>query len=423
MRPRMITKIYEDYTEETTRWVTKKIKKEVEETRYKTHTRTRYVKNGPTGTHRCLHCGIVLESRMWRYSNKNNKFLCKECWYSLSRAEINEYRKLCNQGYNSVEMYEERIPYQVKIEKIVNELVEETESVPGRRIVDLPEHPYPTNNKIILNTINTLETLSDILLSNCGKKIDPDNISENSDWFGAHSISETIDHIFENKPMEFRVMRNLPDVHPGYESEDEVVEFKEILDVVGHYPNVPYYIQGYPLDMFNVKCIRTPKLIKIIHIWCNLAIDSMYEWNDYYKRGIAVFNMVEHFRNSVCPSKIKLTIMDATFTEGETIIQKIDFDEESYEANRQVIFNILTNVCAYRVAFLNLKMKLIDEQNLSESWTTGHGFCMRAEDVGKTIDIGDDIYFGTPGEIKTIKISKTTNEIDCAKLGKLSCRP
>lgn len=111
----MITKIYEDYEEKISEPVVRCVQKEVEEEYFVQVPITRYHRNGPTGTSNCLHCGRVLEQRMWEHLKKESAFLCKNCWYSLDKTQIEHYANLRKQGIDSVE---HTIDYQIRTRKI-----------------------------------------------------------------------------------------------------------------------------------------------------------------------------------------------------------------------------------------------------------------------------------------------------------------
>ena len=214
---------------------------------------------------------------------------------------------------------------------------------------------------------------------------------------------------------------NAPETCIGYETVSEIIDYEERNSVVGYYPNVPNYIMGHPLNMVDVKPVRDQHLKKKVHFWCNLAIDSMYDSFIYRKRGVAVFNLIRYYSEQE-EAGISLTLFDATFIEGETFIQSVEIDEDTFKDNIQYIYNILTDISAYRVLFLNSKMVYIKENGLSASWSEGYGYCMRSEDVGRALGIDrNDIYIGVPvDEFHTDCIDLNVPEVDCDQLGSLS---
>ncbi len=90
----MITKIYEEYIETKTKPVVRCVPKEVEEEYFVEVPRTIYLRNGLTGTPKCMHCECVLEQRMWKNLKKESAYLCKKCWYSLPKMQIEYYQNL-----------------------------------------------------------------------------------------------------------------------------------------------------------------------------------------------------------------------------------------------------------------------------------------------------------------------------------------
>ncbi len=217
---------------------------------------------------------------------------------------------------------------------------------------------------------------------------------------------------------------NAPETCVGYDMVSEIVDYEERNSVVGYYPNVPNYIMGHPLNMIDVKPVKDQHLKKKVHFWLNLAIDSMFDSIIYRKRGVAAFNLIRHYLEQE-EAGISLTLFDATFIEGETFIQSIEIDEDMFKKNCQYIYNILTDICAYRIVFLNSKMTYIKVNGLSDSWSEGYGYCMRSEDVGRALSIDrNDIYIGVPDdEFKTDCINLNVPKFDCNLLGSLSIDP
>ncbi len=269
--------------------------------------------------------------------------------------------------------------------------------------------------------INGPDQLIDLLKTkNC--HISSKDLVENADWFGATSPSEAVKNITKKRsPIKTKLL-NIPETRVGYETVTEIVGYEERRDIVGYYPDVPAYLQGHPLNMINTHPVKKQGLRKNVRIWCNLAIDSMFEPITYEKRGVAAYNLLRHYLDQSDDVDVSFIILDATFVEGETVIQRMILDKETCRENIHLIYNLLTDICAYRVAFLNSKIAYLKEKGLSGSWDEGHGYCMNSIDVGRTLGIDpNDIYFGVPDdEFPTPRIDLRISEIDFDELGGLS---
>ena len=81
-------------------------------------------------------------------------------------------------------------------------------------------------------------------------------ISKDQNWFNASSFKNAISRVRavkSNKDREKVKIFNLGPVPYNEVIVDEKQELEEFVDVVGFYPNVPAFIQGHPLNMYNNK--------------------------------------------------------------------------------------------------------------------------------------------------------------------------
>ena len=101
----MIKKVYKTELVKNTRKVIKTVEKVIEEEYQEKIAHSRSVYNGATSSGYCLHCKRKLYSSMWKYQGMDDKFLCPDCWYSLSDFKREQYRQMAKRGYYSSETY------------------------------------------------------------------------------------------------------------------------------------------------------------------------------------------------------------------------------------------------------------------------------------------------------------------------------
>ena len=385
----MIKRVYQTNKELVREEVEEEIVKKVEKTIYIDEQRTRTIHHGPSGSGTCLHCKTKLRDSMWIYGNKSNKYLCKSCWYSLSISERDDYRRKALYGYDSTETYIVRVP-----KKIVEEIKEKVKKVKEYYIThsDLlfpVDIEYPANNKVFYNEISVDNLLPETIT----------HIKEDEDirWYGVDSIANYKNIFFEEckkQSLDFNYIKEIP--YNEYIL-DEHQTLEEFNDIVGFYPNVPLYIQGYPLNMHNN--IRKNELVveKTITLYFNIAIDSKFDKYAYKNRGIIVYQLYKYLRSLDISVRIKF--LDACFINGETIIQVIDTTNKYMTDNDSFIYNLLTSIAFYRVAMLEHRYKFRKEFHLSSSWDNGFGYCVSNEILKKMLTLDDnDILIGRPEE-------------------------
>lgn len=385
----MIKRVYQTNKELIKEEVEEEIVKKVEKTIYIDVEHTRTIHHGPSSSGNCLHCKRKLTDSMWIYGNKSNKYLCKSCWYSLSISQRDEYRKKAIYGYDSTERYIVKEP-----KKVVNEIKEKVKKIKEYYITNSEllfpvDIKYPTNNNVFYNEISV-----DNLLPETITHIKAD---EDLKWYGVNSI-ENYKNVFscehKRKSVNFNYIREIP--YNEYIL-DEYQTLEEFNDIVGFYPNVPLYIQGYPLNMHNN--IRKNELVveKTVTLFLNLAIDSKFDKYAYQNRGIIIYQLYKHLRS--LDIQVRIKFIDASFINGETIIQVVDVTNKYMSDNDLFIYNILTSIAFYRIAMLEHRYKFIKDYHLSPNWDYGFGYTVSNEMLKNILTLDDnDILIGRPEE-------------------------
>lgn len=416
----MIAKVYEKYTYTEIQKVKKQIQESKKETYYEESTRNERVYEPPTGVTKCLHCGDTLKDSMWVYS-KSGKYLCPTCWYhrttAYQRENYREQAQRMSSGGYSYKTVTDRIP-KTKTVTFTKEIeVDEQVTKDGTKLVWPNDIAYNKKNDVLINTIPTFNNNMESHNLMTFQHINDDMIAEDISWYNAKSKIDVFEKILDKKKaneIEKVKIFNLGHIPYSEVIIDEKQVLEEFMDVVGFYPNVPAYIQGHPLNMYNNKRKNIVNIDKVITIYCNLTVDAKCDYGHYKNRGIILYSFIEHLMNH--DYKVNLKLIDASFINGVTIIQEIEThvlkkldlkDPEIYklkdEQDKQLnyLYNILTTISFYRVILLESKAEFVRKNKLSSSWTDGYGYCLKNMDLRKALDIEEDIIVvGDPFEHK-----------------------
>ena len=397
----MIKKVYKTDEIKKTKKVKKIIPKHIEEKYEEKIPHSRRVYHGPSSSGYCLHCGRKLYSSMWKYQGMEDKYLCPTCWYSLSSYKREEYRKEAQEGYYSSETYytyETRTRY-----KTVNEEVEVDEEYTEIKtsLIYPKKIKYNDKNKVYFNKLSL-----SALLGTKIKNINNDMINSEEGWYGVRDNNINFERFFskpitENKKYK---MWGITDITFNEMIVSEKQTLEEFCDVVGFYPNVPAFIQGHPLSMYNNKRKNIVDLVRSVTIFVNLALDSESDFKQYQIRGNMINGLIDEMLSTIVSAneqiRVNLSLLDASYIDGETIIQKIDIYHDELIKNRNVVYNILTNISFFRLLLLDKKLEFIELNKLDATWKKGQGHILDNNLIRKILNLMDtDIVIGSIEEI------------------------
>lgn len=356
-------------------------------------TRTRRIHHGPTGCGTCLRCGTRLRDDMWKYRKAKECYLCPNCWDSLSDSKRDEYRRKALIGYDSTENY---IDYDYQDnwelitktrERVIKEHIQNEYEVTDK-IIEYPHHarniPYPEGNKVIINDEIRIRDLlrewdKDTLKDE--HFITDEHVSKDKYWYGARSIREAFSFLKKGGNIPTIDYQFLDTIEINDNSFDTSQVLEEFLDVVGFYPNVPAYLQGHPLNMYNNKRVNELSTT----VYCNLALDSICSVEQYETRGKIVFSLLMYLIE-VIGAKVNLVLLDATFIKGETFIQTIPIPYRYIMENKNKVYNVLIYAAFYRIILLDIKLKKIKDKQLSQEWIDGKGYVLRRKDLYRLLE-------------------------------------
>jgi hypothetical protein len=423
----MITKVFESFTVSKKILLKKIISEPKEEIYFETISRTERVYQPPTEVTHCLRpsCGNALYDSMWiGRAGKSGKFLCKSCWYSISESEREKYRKKAqelSQGGSSYRIITDRIKKTrtVSIDREIE--IEDTIEEKGFRLVYPKEITFNQSSKLLKDSINLTTFLSEHTHTLNDQFITEAKLQEDRSWFNTSSLEKalfTIRQFKKKHEMEKIKIFRLA----GIEAKQTIIDEKQVLeefnDIVGFYPNVPAYIQGHPLNMYNNRRTNILTIDNVLDIYVNLALDSRADFGHYRNRGVIIYSLIDYLLNvqQNIEYKINLHLLDASYIEGEAIILEfspillkrkpkfLSYNDEAYQDENHKfsqIYNTLTSLPFYRLLMINYKSKFIQKEKLRETWQKGYGYCMSNESIKKVLNLDNStLLIGSPFEHK-----------------------
>jgi len=388
----MISRVFETKTETRVRKVKKEQTKVLTKTIYETVARSQQVYEPPTGVTNCLHCGRRLHDALWTYTTKSGKYLCPDCWYRrLSSSQIREYhdqaQKMSKGGY-SYRTVTENVPRTVSetIKQIVE--MDEPYTYEETKLVHPVDIDYPSANQIIKFTVAEPEEIFKMK----NDLITDDELNRDYWWYGAQSIQEAYSLREKKSDIQHIKIDDIGSVQYNELIVDEKQVLEEYDDIVGFYPNVPAYIQGHPLNMYNNRRRNVIDIEKTVTIFFNVALDSKYDASVYENKGVIAFNLIKHLMEQ--DVKVNLKLLDCSYIDGETLVIETLIEHRVIKNDEHSIYEFMTNIAFLRIILAEYKNRLIKDKKISSKWSTGFGYSIKDEQLRKTLDLNDsDILF------------------------------
>ena len=355
----MINRIYEEFTKIEYR------------TAYKTRHETKEILVEPAHNV-CGRCGRS-------YQNGDNKrnpnscpyCVCSKCGRSLSDRPRHHY--VCGYCWGMGTLgYSYSFPTQTveaKYEKRIIEIKEEYQEpydVKGTRLVDPIDHKFETRYAVNRISVTRQNEILDSTLRTVGK----DFYNTDTWWYGNKRCEVAFDRAFwkpQKSQVEFERL-NTWDYEEIIVDEEQIRE--ENLSVVGFYPNVPAYIQGYPLNMYNIKRTNIRTIQKTINLYINLAIDSRFSAEEYRNRGIAFIGLLRYFENNGIA--VSVHVVDCSFVENEILVIAIDIPELQNKQDDWLV-HLVTDISFERYVMVGYKANLLKENRISAEFRSGFG--------------------------------------------------
>lgn len=310
-------------------------------------------------THVCNRCNGSMEGRpSWHW-------LCYSCWSEL------HYGRKAGHG----RWYGNETP--TKTDKVINGWLEKRIEIEeeyyetGNRIAVINPPNYSANNKLLKYKFDSISEAKRILINDFSFKLHSEEIiKKHYDYFGVKSLNEAIASSNINQiVLPKSKLTKLPKVKIS-----EHHKKKDFNDMVGYYPNVPAFIQGNPLSMFNRKVFTT--FTSSVDVFYNLCINLEEKKESYHKRGQKFFDFIENL--TMKKINIKLNILYAAYTGDENLIIEFKINQDDWVAEKPVLYYILTNISFVRLFLLNY---LSQSQDLGSEWKVGFGHKISESDL------------------------------------------
>ncbi len=370
----------------------------------------------------CVNCGDSIMDRK-KYASHGEKITrCYSDWY------YHRYHRVYYGPRRGWEIdYSHKIPKklppiikkvpiekEIEVKETYNEEIEVEEPVQviEDKLVDVENIKYELRNKVITNEFPSYKKfISDYL--NIQKYFNEIDLSKHEKWYGSKSHN----HVLELLKLGYQKEKVSITSLAALEYNQLIVGEKQLLEefpsVVGFYPNVPAYIQGHPLNMYNNKRVNKLDIEKSINIYFNATMDSKNFDSQYRNRGIICYSLIDYLMHEE-GVKVNLKLLDISFVKGETCIQTIDFDYETIKNDLETVYNFLTVSAVLRVMMLEYKASLVKNQKLNEIWLDGFGYFVEEKITRQLLSLNDnDILFGTPDELKISGFDIEDDFINC----------
>lgn len=291
---------------------------------------------------------------------------------------------------------------EVEVNEVYSEIieVEEPVSIVQSKPIDAVNIPFDSNSNIKYNHYSNYKDFIKSYLSLNTYFFKDSEIAKYDNWYGANSHDHILELLRQDNIKNAYEIASLGSIIFNEMIVGEKQYLEEFLSVVGFYPNVPAYIQGHPLNMYNNKRKYNPDIEKSINIYFCATMDSKNSYTQYFNRGMICYSIIDYLIN-VEQVKVNLRFVDATFIKGETCIQVIDFDAHTIINEMNVVYNFLTNCSVLRVMMLEEKATMINEKKLDQSWIPGFGYPLNSNDIRNLLNLHEnDIIIGIPDEMK-----------------------
>ena len=334
--------------------------------------------------------------------NGTSVYRCLPCWYWEEQRKVSYLKGWNYQSHiaprtaGRTEKRAKQVDYTV-IEEYEEEkeiTVEET----VEKLIDKENIAFTHTNNVITNHFRDYKDFVDRYLT-LDKYFKDTELLKYEKWYGSKSHQHVLELLRYHNQKEKVIITSI--VPPEYNElivgeKQTLVEFPS---VVGFYPNVPAYIQGHPLNMYNNYREYRPDIEKSINIYFNATMDSKNYENQYKNRGIICYSLIDYLINEE-KVKVNLKLLDISFIQGEILVQTIDFDYETIQNDQEMVYNFLTTSSVMRVMMLEYKASMVKLKQIGRSWLDGFGYSMENQHVRSVLNLNDnDILFGTPDEL------------------------
>lgn len=148
---------------------------------------------------------------------------------------------------------------------------------------------------------------------------------------------------------------------------DKIKRARTKADVVGYAPNVPRYLQGHPLNMFNH--MPNPKKARpLVTLNYNITASSYESAENLRNRGICTLALIKDLETR--GFRVNLNLIESSYCNDQTLLCKWKLKEADDPIDYRKTFFPLVNPSFLRRLYFRLE-EITPE--LSASWNSGYG--------------------------------------------------
>ena len=176
------------------------------------------------------------------------------------------------------------------------------------------------------------------------------------------------------------------------EKQTKMVQFN---DFIGEVPNVPLYLQGYPLNMIRQEKQEFTE-DKIIDIYFNISCPGYTSKNQIYNRGIIALSLIDYLES--LGFKVNLHLFELSTSGDQLILYEFNLKEVDEPLDYRTLFFPLTHPSFLR----RIIFKLLEKTPEAASyWQDGYGRPASQSLVEKVFNIseGNKIIINDPTEM------------------------
>ena len=199
---------------------------------------------------------------------------------------------------------------------------------------------------------------------------------------------EDLTNFNEEGYVEFlNLVRELAHLKSGYQHEYEVTK-----TLAGGHLSIPAYSSGAPLCYESYERVKRPKFL-------NIHASLSYPWytnkRQVLHRAVILMSIINALEKN--GYNINLNTFELSEKRKELIYIVVNIKHHGERTNLQTLYK--TNC---HVEFLRrILFRVLETMSVTEDWSDGYGHTCDEDMVKDILKIGrDDIYFGTPTELK-----------------------
>ena len=165
-------------------------------------------------------------------------------------------------------------------------------------------------------------------------------------------------------------------------------------DILGFAPNVPAYLMGHPLNMFNMEKSNkdAPSVVRIFY---SISASAFEDKHNLYMRGICTLALIKQIESM--GYRVQLDLVECSRTKNQVMITSWTLKNPDDFIDYRASYFPLVNPSFLR----RLHFRLIEVvPELTKSWNYGYGYPLKIPEARKYLGVkSTDIIINTPREL------------------------